>query len=83
MPLDQSSQDNTCSTGSADTVILPESPECRTAAWPANFQIPTFSYDVELLLQDGNQAYENNGSLLKNSSLKSKILETLADTIFS
>lgn len=83
VPLDLFSQDDTCSTGSADTVILPKSPECRSAAWPANFQIPTFTYDVELLLQDGNQAYENNGTVLTNSSLKSKVLETLADTIFS
>lgn len=53
----------------------------QNVAWPASFYIPTFSYDVELLLQAGNQAYENNGSLLENSSLK--VFETVADTLFS
>ncbi|KAK0148644.1 hypothetical protein N1851_011039 [Merluccius polli] len=80
---DQSSlQDDSSAVSSADTIILPKSPEYRSEPWPTNFLIPTFSYDVEMLLQAGNNAYESNGSLLNNPNLNSSILDKLADTIF-
>ena len=80
---DQSSlQDDSSAVSSADTIILPKSPEYRSEPWPTNFLIPTFSYDVEMLLQAGNKAYESNGSLLNNPNLNSSILDKLADTIF-
>lgn len=82
MPQDQSSQDDSSAVSSADTIILPKSPECRSEPWPTNFLIPTFSYDVEMLLQAGNKAYESDGTLLNNTNVNSSILDKLADTIF-
>ncbi|KAJ8279101.1 hypothetical protein COCON_G00061670 [Conger conger] len=82
VPQDQSFQDDSSAVSSADTIISPQSPECRSEPWPTNFVIPTFSYDVEMLLQVGNKAYESNGSLLNNPNLSLSILDKLADTIF-
>lgn len=79
-PWDQCSTDGSTSS-SRDTVLL-SSPECRSEAWPAQFEMPSFSYDVEVLLQAGNAAYQSDGKLLINSSVKSDILERLADAIF-
>ncbi len=70
------------SVSSSDTIILPRSPEFRSEPWPTIFEIPTFSYNVELPLQAGNKAYETDGSLLQNPSMNSDILEKLAETIF-
>lgn len=85
--LDQSSQDaDAASVSSADTIILPKSPkspEYRSKQWPVNFEIPNFSYNVEMLLQAGNNSYEHDGTVLQNPTVTSDILETIADTIFS
>lgn len=74
------------SSGTRDTILLSSSDESRTSSrsqpWPAKFQIPTFSYDVDLTLEAGNQAYKKDGTLLNNPRVTSSILERLAETIF-
>lgn len=75
-------QEDGSSVSSSDTIILPRSPEFRSEPWPTIFEIPTFSYNVELPLQAGNKAYETDGSLLQNPSMNSDILEKLAEAIF-
>ncbi|XP_041846890.1 uncharacterized protein LOC121643508 [Melanotaenia boesemani] len=78
---------------SSDTILLssPEtiiqsSPErtssLRSSPWPAQFDIPTFSFDTELILQAANEAYRKDGTLLSNPSVKPNILDKLADSIF-
>lgn len=78
---------------SSDTILLtsPEtivqsSPESasflRSSSWPAQFEIPTFSFDTELILQAANEAYRKDGTLLSNPSVKPNILDKLADSIF-
>ena len=70
----------------ASTEILSDvsSPE-RVQRWPTGqFPIPKFSFDVELVLQKGNEEYEKNGKLLDlRRDQKHDILETLAKTMFS
>ena len=82
LPLDQSFQDDNSSVSSSDTVLISQSPELRSQRWPVNFVIPTFSYNVEMLLQTGCKAYESDGTLLQNPSINSDILEKLAEAIF-
>lgn len=56
----------------------------RSQSWPAQFPIPTFSYDVELRLRQGNDAFRKDGTLLSISrDMKSEILEKIAEAIFS
>ncbi|RXN18153.1 sterile alpha motif domain-containing 3-like isoform X1 [Labeo rohita] len=57
-------------------------PSYRSKPWPFKFEIPDFSYDIDLALEAGKQAYENHGTLLNNPSVTSSILEKLAETIF-
>ncbi|RXN24544.1 sterile alpha motif domain-containing 3-like protein [Labeo rohita] len=57
-------------------------PSYRSKPWPFKFEIPDFSYDIDLALEAGKQAYENDGTLLNNPSVTSSILEKLAETIF-
>uniref|UniRef100_A0A8C7X5Q0 Uncharacterized protein n=1 Tax=Oryzias sinensis TaxID=183150 RepID=A0A8C7X5Q0_9TELE len=40
----------------------------RSKPWPNPFPIPTFSYDIELKLSQGNEHYQKDGSLLPLSS---------------
>uniref|UniRef100_A0A672I062 Uncharacterized protein n=1 Tax=Salarias fasciatus TaxID=181472 RepID=A0A672I062_SALFA len=50
--------------------------------WPDPFVIPDFSHDVELQLRRANDAYASNGTVMTISkSVKSEILDRLADTI--
>lgn len=74
-----------CSTASSDTTVL-SSPEItsflRTVPWPAQFEIPTFSFDTELILQAANEAHKKDGTLLCNPAVKSNILDKLAESIF-
>lgn len=68
------------SLASDDTTILPHAmtPE-RVGKWPTTFLAPTFSHEVELILGDGNKAFEQTGKALKLSrGQKHNILETLA-----
>lgn len=77
------SSEDSCSTAST---IFPSSPESafslRSESWPAQFEIPTFSFDTELILQAANEAYSKDGTLLNNPAVKSNILDKLADSIF-
>ncbi|XP_016394878.1 uncharacterized protein LOC107729044 [Sinocyclocheilus rhinocerous] len=74
-----------CSTASSDTIIL-SSPgrtsSLRNVPWPAQFEIPTFSLDTELILQAANEANRKDGTLLCNPAVKSNILDKLAESIF-
>uniref|UniRef100_A0A3B4GB81 Uncharacterized protein n=1 Tax=Pundamilia nyererei TaxID=303518 RepID=A0A3B4GB81_9CICH len=73
------------SVASDDTIILPHAmtPD-RVERWPQDFPIPTFSYEVELILGDGDVAYERTGKALKLSrGQKHDILETLAAKMHS
>ncbi|XP_051948707.1 uncharacterized protein LOC127619765 [Xyrauchen texanus] len=54
----------------------------RSHPWPTQFEIPSFAYDTELILKAGNEAYTKDGSFLINPSVKSDILEKLAESIF-
>ncbi|XP_034038709.1 uncharacterized protein LOC117521504 [Thalassophryne amazonica] len=96
---DVSSVDDLLSMDSQDTLIesptsserqntwLPmipkSSPSERQSLWPAQFPIPTFSYNTELALKQGNEKYLRDGTPLTTPSVKSDILERLAEAIFS
>lgn len=71
------------STASTETLSDVSSPE-RLSRWPAGpFQIPTFGFDVELTLREGNAEFERNGRPLKLArDQKHDILEKLASTIY-
>ncbi|KAJ0039412.1 hypothetical protein NL108_015187 [Boleophthalmus pectinirostris] len=69
----------------ASTILLSDvsSPE-RLCRWPPGpFPVPTFAFDVELKLRDGNAEYEKSNTHLKlTRDLKHDILENLASTIY-
>uniref|UniRef100_A0A3Q3RZ58 PB1 domain-containing protein n=1 Tax=Mastacembelus armatus TaxID=205130 RepID=A0A3Q3RZ58_9TELE len=74
------SESDASSIASDDTIILPHAmtPD-RTERWPDVFPVPTFSYEVELILGKGNVTYERLGKTLKLSrGQKHDILQTLA-----
>lgn len=70
---------------SDDTTILPHAmTPVRAERWPDVFPVPTFSYKAELVLDQGNIAYERTGKTLKLSrGQKHDILETPAAKIHS
>uniref|UniRef100_A0A8C2AVQ4 Uncharacterized protein n=1 Tax=Cyprinus carpio TaxID=7962 RepID=A0A8C2AVQ4_CYPCA len=75
------SESDASSVASDDTVISPHArmPE-RAEIWTCIFRLPTFSFEVELVLAEGNAAYETTGKTLKlNRGQKHNILETLAE----
>ncbi|KAJ4924080.1 hypothetical protein JOQ06_000321 [Pogonophryne albipinna] len=81
----EQSSDNSSrhSSGPQDTILLSSSgTSYRSELWPAKFQVPTFSYDVDVSLEAGNQAYQKDGTLLSNPRLRSSVLEKLAEEIF-
>lgn len=70
---------------SDDTITLPHAvtPD-RAERWPYVFPVPTFSYEVELILGEGNATCEKTGKTLKLSrGQKHDILETLAAKMHS
>lgn len=71
------------SLASTETLSDVSSPE-RLSRWPAGaFPIPTFSFDVELKLRQGNSEFEKNRTHLKlTRDKKHDILEKLASTIY-
>ncbi|XP_049455374.1 uncharacterized protein LOC125902801 isoform X1 [Epinephelus fuscoguttatus] len=80
---DTSSVDDRLSVDSQDAVI-PSSPATgRQSLWPAIFPIPTFSYNTEMALRQGNEKFLKDGILLTSPSVKSDILERLAEAMFS
>nr|XP_046263050.1 uncharacterized protein LOC124068683 isoform X2 [Scatophagus argus] len=77
------SSEDTCSTASTIILSSPESTSSlHSESWPAQFEIPTFSFDTELILQTANEAYRKDGTLLNNPAVKSNILDKLAASIF-
>lgn len=71
--------------GSSDDTVLLSSPDShgqRSKPWPSPFEIPEFAYDTELVLKSANDAFRNDGTTLNNPSVKSDILEKLAEKIF-
>lgn len=93
--IEMSKAASSCSSSlpSDDTIILsspetilqssPESLSLRSSSWPAQFVIPTFSFDTKLILQAANEAYRKDGTCLMNHSVKPYILDKLADSVFS
>uniref|UniRef100_A0A3P9H9U1 PB1 domain-containing protein n=1 Tax=Oryzias latipes TaxID=8090 RepID=A0A3P9H9U1_ORYLA len=78
-------ESDTSSIASDDTIILPHAmtPE-RVDKWPQVFPMPTFSYEVELILSEGNSTYQRTGKSLKlTRGQKHDILEALAATMHS
>lgn len=83
-PLPTSPGEAASSSDSDGTIILPQSsPTLRSKPWPRDFPIPSFTYNVEVQLQRGNEAFKQTGARLQVSpGLKSAILEKLAENIF-
>lgn len=79
------SESDVSSVASDDTIILPHAMTLdRAERWPDVFPLPTFSYEVELVLGEGNITYERTGKTLKLSrGQKHDILETLAAKMHS
>ncbi|XDV37854.1 hypothetical protein PO909_007392 [Leuciscus waleckii] len=56
----------------------------RSSPWPANFTIPTFSYELELRLRKGNEEYGKSEKPLKvTREMKIDILEKLAESMYT
>uniref|UniRef100_A0A8C2GUI3 Uncharacterized protein n=1 Tax=Cyprinus carpio TaxID=7962 RepID=A0A8C2GUI3_CYPCA len=91
--LDQSDAQSVSSLGTASVSpsASPQTPSAiiqsnmrSTSQWPSPFPIPTFSYDVELGLHKGNDAYDQTKKALSvPREMKSHILEKIAETIFA
>lgn len=72
------------SSSTADTEILSTCSQERKTQWPKDFEIPSFTVDVEYRLRQGNLAYLKDSTYLKiTKEMKHDILEKLAETIFS
>lgn len=55
----------------------------RCSAWPSPFPIPTFSYDVELRLQKGNDVYKEKSTLFDiTRDIKCEILDQIVQAVF-
>ncbi|KPP56728.1 hypothetical protein Z043_125624, partial [Scleropages formosus] len=69
---------------SSPDIILPYSEtKLRACAWPREFPIPRFPYNVEVQLQRGNESFRETGTRLKvTPGLKSDILEKYVEEIF-
>lgn len=56
----------------------------ENSQWPSTFQIPKFSYDVELRLAKGNEKFQEDGTLLAiPREMKMDILDSIAQAIFA
>lgn len=79
--------DSTLDTASLTTT--PESSPSRVQSTcgrhlPQSFQIPTFAFDTELRLREGNEAFQKDGTLLDISKcMKSDILEKIAEAVYA
>lgn len=73
------------STSTDETVLLSDntdSPE-RLCRWPEVFVVPTFSYEVEFALREGNCAFEKEGKTLRlTRDQKHNILDGMAAEIY-
>lgn len=83
--LESNNTDPTTEVGSSSTASSLDNPTSDgRRSLPCPFPIPKFTYDVELQLRRGNEAYHNSGSLLDISKdTKSEILEKLAEAIYA
>lgn len=79
------SESDTSSCASCDTDILPLVPiSQRQKSWPDIFPVPTFSYEVEHVLEEGNRTFATSGKTLKlTRSQKHNILENMATVMFN
>lgn len=83
-PPSSPESDSTLDTASFDTSSKSsgETPS-RSKHWPDPFIIPSFSYDIELKLRRGNEAYEKDGSLLAlTSDVKTDILDKIGRAMY-
>ncbi|XP_030205828.1 uncharacterized protein LOC115538275 isoform X1 [Gadus morhua] len=85
--LPESDVMSSTSLASQDTVLLSsssdESPASyRSRPWPRQFDISPFSFEIQLLLEAGNRAYNANGTLLNNPKVTRSVLEKLAEIMF-
>jgi len=71
------------STGTDDTEILPHVPlSARQQRWPDVFPVPSFSYEVEYNLVEGNLVSQRSGKPCRlTRAQKHEILENMARTI--
>lgn len=78
------SERDTSSCASSDTDILPLVPiSQRQKSWPDIFSVPTFSYEVEHVLEKGNSAFATSAKRLKlTRSQKHNILENMAALMY-
>lgn len=76
-------EQDSISLASTETLSSVSSPE-RLSRWPPGpFPVPTFSFDVELKLREGNTEFEKNNKHLKlTRDVKHDILERLACTMY-
>uniref|UniRef100_A0A8C6Q7E0 Uncharacterized protein n=1 Tax=Nothobranchius furzeri TaxID=105023 RepID=A0A8C6Q7E0_NOTFU len=74
-------EDDGGSSSSNNTIILPAS--CRTAPWPAELEVPTFSRDIEMTLAEANMIHQTSGRHFNDASIKSAAMQDLAKAIFS
>ena len=83
--LESHQTDSTLDTASLTTSSEESHPPSasRLRQLPQPFQIPTFSFDVELKLRHGNEAFHKDGTLLDISKdTKSDILDKIAEAIY-
>lgn len=60
------SESDSSSCASSDTDVLTHVPVSqRLKTWPDIFPVPTFSYEVQHVLEEGNSAFEGSGKTLK------------------
>lgn len=94
-PLVQQESDSLGSESSLDTASLSsreslQSPSAiirnhlrSVSEWPSPFSIPSFSYDVELKLRKGNEAYEQTKKgITLTRDMKIDILDKIAQAVF-
>lgn len=79
------SESDASSCASSDTDILPHVPVSqRQKTWPDVFPVPTFSYEVEYELENGNGAFQASGTRKKlTRAQKHNILENMARVMYS
>ncbi|XP_062847746.1 uncharacterized protein LOC134310155 [Trichomycterus rosablanca] len=81
----RSESDDNSSLASSDTEILPHVPlNDRQKHWPNTFVVPAFSFEVEHVLEEGNQVYREYGKRLKLTRSQTHcVLDKMAETIYS
>uniref|UniRef100_A0A3P9BEN2 Uncharacterized protein n=1 Tax=Maylandia zebra TaxID=106582 RepID=A0A3P9BEN2_9CICH len=74
---------NGSSLSSDNTVILSPLQSPLKTTWPDEIVIPLFSVATETVLKNANEVFVQNGTVLNNTSVKSDIMEKLADYMYS